>query len=698
MGFFDQLDFFGGSAFFNPQDPLEIYTLPVTGFTPSIVIDHEALRYLTPSTGTFDELLTYTSTDPRTYTDGNGELQTLAAGNARVNDHIYNGTSFVRAGMLDEDATVQILGKVSDFDEAPWAGTRVDLTGTADGPGGAGTATIMNDDNSGGTSTVFIEQSVTVATSTTHTLSALMKKGSLDFGVLRTLNFTAPSNSTTWFDLATGVVGTVAAAHTATMTDEGNGYYRCSITFVTDAADTSGELRIAMASSDGSQTFPIDGTANIIIWGSDFVADAVPSSHIPNPGTGTVARASDTTLIPAAGMAKAMADKAGSAELVVNGDFGTGDLTGYGGNHSNGSSNITVIDGAAVFNSVGDFIDLTQSVLTVGKKFILEFDFVFTSGSGLRVDAGTVTQDTFTTSGRKSLVLSNHVSSALGFIRAGATVCSIDNITVREVTMPAAISIAVDGFMTYADEDLNPQVRGVQWGTSGDFIWQQVRTDGSRTGASSFVQRAASDATNISVIGGLSDYSPDVNVLFSLASRHLPDELNGAHEGTLLTADLTPTALPDLVTADFEIATVGNFIIKSVRIWFDDVGDLGIHEATGGTLGAELFSGSPTLGDGWSDDGGGVYSCDGTQASASDLVEGATVIGNTYLASFDVTSYTTGNIRTKVGGVNGTNRTAIGSYTELVVATGTTGVGVNASSSFVGTVDNITVKELEPAP
>jgi hypothetical protein len=61
------------------------------------------------------------------------------------------------------------------------------------------------------------------------------------------------------------------------------------------------------------------------------------------------------------------------------------------------------------------------------------------------------------------------------------------------------------------------------------------------------------------VSGANTDYSPDTNVPFNLAARHGSTFINGAHEGTLLTANTTPTILPDLSATDLELGQLHGY-------------------------------------------------------------------------------------------------------------------------------------------
>ena len=75
-------------------------------------------------------------------------------------------------------------------------------------------------------------------------------------------------------------------------------------------------------------------------------------------------------------------------------------------------------------------------------------------------------------------------------------------------------------------------------------------------------------------------YSPGIAVPFNIASRHGSTFLNGAVDGTALTADLTPTALPDLSATDLTLGTTFNGYIDQFAVWSDDIGDTGIAEVS----------------------------------------------------------------------------------------------------------------------
>jgi hypothetical protein len=144
---------------------------------------------------------------------------------------------------------------------------------------------------------------------------------------------------------------------------------------------------------------------------------------------------------------------------------------------------------------------------------------------------------------------------------------------------PLAVSIQMDGTMTYADENATATVVFVNWFLdSSNSIINRLETDVG-TGEPNFIQRAAG---NVDTPSGLNanSYTPGTNVPFNIASRHGSTFINGAVDGTALTENDTPTALPDLSTTDLDLGPTFMGTIKTFRIWADDIGDVGIAEAS----------------------------------------------------------------------------------------------------------------------
>ena len=166
---------------------------------------------------------------------------------------------------------------------------------------------------------------------------------------------------------------------------------------------------------------------------------------------------------------------------------------------------------------------------------------------------------------------------------AGATVTrAADAMTIPAANLPwnpLAVSIQMEGTMTYADTDTAFEVVFYDWElNTSNYIDGFVGTIGAATGY--YRTRQALSGTVDNSASTTNYYSPGINVPFNIASRHGSTFINGAVDGTALTADLTPTALPYLENTDMQIGSTFNGTIKLVRVWADDLTDEGIAEAS----------------------------------------------------------------------------------------------------------------------
>lgn len=140
-----------------------------------------------------------------------------------------------------------------------------------------------------------------------------------------------------------------------------------------------------------------------------------------------------------------------------------------------------------------------------------------------------------------------------------------DNISVKEIN-PFSVSIQMDGRMT--GENLTP----IRWLKDSD---NAILLE---TGTNNFTFTQEASGTVDTVTGG--SFTSGTFVTFNTSSRHGFTFLNGAVDGTALTANTTPTALPNLVTTDLDLGydfmgTIGKF-----RVWSEDLTDSGIAGAS----------------------------------------------------------------------------------------------------------------------
>ena len=166
---------------------------------------------------------------------------------------------------------------------------------------------------------------------------------------------------------------------------------------------------------------------------------------------------------------------------------------------------------------------------------------------------------------------------------SAAATRAAETLTVAAADMPydsTNMSIQMDGKMTYADDGQSNEVMQYRWRrTSSNYISTTTKTSGGRIGQAVFSQRESVSGLD-SVVSSDNYYSPDINVPFNIASRHGSTFINGAVDGTALTANTTPTALPYLQATDFQLGYDFMGTIGGLRVWADDLGDTGIAEAS----------------------------------------------------------------------------------------------------------------------
>ena len=107
-----------------------------------------------------------------------------------------------------------------------------------------------------------------------------------------------------------------------------------------------------------------------------------------------------------------------------------------------------------------------------------------------------------------------------------------------------------------------------------------------------------------------------------------------------------------------------------------------------------------TKGTGWTI-AAGVADCDGTQGGNTDLsqtIGSALKLGVNYLLSADLTQ-SAGTVFPRLGGTDGTTYSATGSISDALKPddASTTNILFRANSTFVGTLDNVSIYEADPS-
>ena len=521
----------------------------------------------------------------------------------RIFHHVYNGSAWANEGLLAESES-----RVNRLPRSSFALTWGESAGSLN-PNAAvapdGTQTAVNYIANNGATSVYLAQNTNIVSGTTYTQSIYAKAKDTSWIQL------APSSGFTStyqnFDLANGVLGNGDVAQ-ANIEDVGNGWYRCSVT-VTANNTIFGRILVAWVSGDDGRldangSFTPNGSQGVYLWDAQLEIGSTPSSLIPTSGS-SVSRAAESFTIPSANLPWPEPQYIGS-ELVT--DISPSAWTASGLNtvtqDVSGNTVITYVDSS----SGADFLlttangGLTQNLVS-GKLYELSVT-LDTGGDTIGLLRATSLTPNYninvTTSGFETFtnIFMSDGSELFRIDSMGAgEVATISNISVREIN-PLSVSIGMEGRMTYADTNSTSEVTFVGWPATGSqpYIRNFMRTNGSYKGALLFKQYDGSTADNTfeSVPGS---YSPDILVPFSIASRHGSTFINGATDGVALTANTTPTRLPDLSSTDLDLAYDYMGTISEFRIWDKDITDDGLVEATNPSLEPSLsltFEGTGT--------------------------------------------------------------------------------------------------------
>lgn len=211
--------------------------------------------------------------------------------NANLPRFDYDPVTLAPKGLLIEESRTNLLTYSEQFNDVIWTksqtGITVNATASPDGTSTADAAipnTVLAVNH-------FVRQNITSYTSgVTYTYTVYAKA----FGytglqmVLPAAAFTGPPFAN--FDLANGVASVTfpygGSGATATITNVGNGWYRCSVTATANATAATGtQLRIMNTYTTTDSTFTPNGVDGIFLWGAQLEAGAFPTSYIPTAGT-----------------------------------------------------------------------------------------------------------------------------------------------------------------------------------------------------------------------------------------------------------------------------------------------------------------------------------------------------------------------------------------------------------------------------
>ena len=201
----------------------------------------------------------------------------------------YDPVTLAPRGLLIEEARTNLLLRSEEFNSAPWTANNITVTANnTASPDGTTSADLILE------TTATAEHSVYNGNVTTSagavTASVFVKASGRNWIAIRETLADGTTFVNTFFNIATGTVGTVAAGRTATITNYNNGWYRCTVT----ATSTGGSRFVGVNLSTDGSTISYTGVATLgaWVWGAQLEAGAFATSYIPTVAS-TVSRSAD---------------------------------------------------------------------------------------------------------------------------------------------------------------------------------------------------------------------------------------------------------------------------------------------------------------------------------------------------------------------------------------------------------------------
>ena len=264
------LRFYNGGSYFHVDDSVGVHTVYFTAL-PS-----NTRFYINTQTGTSLVLK-------------NISLKEVTRDNVPRIDYTGGGCPHI----LAEPMRTNEITYSEDFSDSSWfkANTTISSYSTTSPSGETNASTIVS---TSGTSEQYIDVgSLSVTSGEDYTMSCFVKKKDYDFFLIR---FTGAGGAFTagdvFFNINNGTLGTVSSGFSGTITDFGNGWYKCSATTTAASTTGSGKVRLQLASSDNIYTIAGDGSSGTFVWGSQMEEGSYATSYIPTSGS-TVTRNQD---------------------------------------------------------------------------------------------------------------------------------------------------------------------------------------------------------------------------------------------------------------------------------------------------------------------------------------------------------------------------------------------------------------------
>lgn len=241
-----------------------------------------------------DPRITFTrSGATATRTNSSGVIESVAADTARFD---YDPVTLAIKGLLIENTTDNIALSSENFSTADWGGGN--YTATADvvtAPTGTTVGNSFVEDTA--TSFHYFQNSAPYTTSAgSYTASVYLKSKSANRRLVIREGISTGAYAT--FDPDTGTVAGSGGGGTGRITNVGNGWYRCQMTFTASAGVNVASFQMWLVPNTATAiaSYTGDGTSGVYIWGAQLELNFVATSYIKTTSAAVTRNADVATI------------------------------------------------------------------------------------------------------------------------------------------------------------------------------------------------------------------------------------------------------------------------------------------------------------------------------------------------------------------------------------------------------------------
>jgi hypothetical protein len=243
---------------------------------------------LKPTDGTGD--LTFTRASIATRVNEDGLIESVATGVPRID---FTGGGCGK--LLLEPQRTNLALYSEQFDDAYWTKSASSITSNSTtAPDGTSSADTLLANGASSAHSVA-SPTISFALATSYSVSVFVKKGTNNF--IQLFTGAAIGGMFANFNINAGTVGTVGTITgsnpTSSITNFGNGWYRCTMNFTTFLAGSTLVKFVIVSSASAAREETNTLATSVILWGAQLELGAYPTTYIPTT-TASATRIADS--------------------------------------------------------------------------------------------------------------------------------------------------------------------------------------------------------------------------------------------------------------------------------------------------------------------------------------------------------------------------------------------------------------------